>query len=300
MLSHQELGQFLDQHFGDRLRQRGFIPHPRRPCQWYKVMNKEVLLGFITEPGIISRDGFVAEVAYYPLFMGEFLPYSKSNKEHWFNLTTSILSYCPTIIWVAEESYFDMVDRAEIKALTEKYMRQGWLFSMTAPFLPRYYRTTVYYLDCLLEEKVFPILDPIVDVRTCAEQYVRQKEKRMAECKRRPDDPICMRDLGVYQRYLSECVYLDKVDECNWYRDVKIPREIEKNATAEQTIKESYPEIEITESFRQSVQDSIAYYTQLQEKLSEKGYVTLKRELEEKRKLTYQAVKRKLRLQDAP
>ncbi len=298
MLTHQELGQFLDQHFGDRLRQRGFIPHPRRPCQWYKVVNQEVLLGFITEPGITAKDGFDAEVAYYPLFMGEFLPYSKSNKEYWYELTTDILGYCPSKLWLAEESYQGYT--TEFKESLEACMRQGWLSFHGSPLHPMYYRTTVYYLDCLLEEKVFPILDPIVDVRTCAEQYVRQKEKRMAECKRRPDDPICMRDLGVYQRYLSECVYLDKVDECNWYRDVKIPREIEKNATAEQTIKESYPEIEITESFRQSVQDSIAYYTQLQEKLSEKGYVTLKRELEEKRKLTYQAVKRKLRLQDAP
>ena len=296
MLTHQELGQFLDEHFGDRLRQRGFVPHPRRPCQWYKVVKEEVLLGFITEPGVVSRDDFLAELAYYPLFMGEYLPYSKNSREYWFDLVDSLNLYCPSKIWFAEECYSDFVDKDEMKAHTEKLMRQGWVRSISAPLLPCYYRTTVYYMDCLLEEKVFPILDPIVDVRTCAEQRVQQIKKLWAERKDDPFTPKSMHDLGFQKRYLYECVYLDRIDECNWFQDVIIPKEIEKSATAEQTIKESYPEVEITESFEQSVQDSIAYFTQLQEKLSEKGYVTLKRELEEARAATYQSVKKKLKL----
>lgn len=293
MLTHQELGQFLDEHFGNRLRQRGFVPHPRRPCQWYKVVKEEVLLGFITEPGIIFQDGFVAEAAYYPLFMGEYLPFSKSTEEDWRELITNNLGYYPSKIWLAEECYSDFVDKDEMKAHTEKLMRQGWVRSISAPLLPCYYRTTVYYIDCLLEEKVFPILDPIVDVRTCAEQYVRQKQKRFAECGNLPDNPNRIPELMNNMRYLYECIYLDNVEECNWYRDEKISPAAQKLSAKALSLS---LENDVKESYKQRIEKDVAYYSHLLEGLSEEGYGTLKREMEEKRNATYEAVKKKLKL----
>ena len=145
MLTHQELGQFLDEHFGDRLRQRGFVPHPRRPCQWYKVVREEVLLGFITEPGIIFQDGFVMKLVYYPLFMGEYLPFSKNNKEYWFDLTEDLELYCPLKIWFAEECYSDFVDKDEIKLIQKNLCARAGC----APYLhPSFLATTG--LQCII------------------------------------------------------------------------------------------------------------------------------------------------------
>lgn len=289
MLTHQELGQFLDEHFGDRLRQRGFVPHPRRPCQWYKVVKDEVLLGFITEPGIVFRDDFNVKTAYYPLFRGEYLPYSKSNQEEWLELATDVRGYCPRNTWIAEECCFDMENKVEM----EQCMHQGWLCSIGSPLHPKYYRTTIYYLDCLLEEKVFPILDPIVDVRTCAEQYVRQKQKRFAECRHLPDNPNRIPELMNNMRYLYECIYLDNVEECNWYRDEKIRPAAQRLSAKALSLS---LENDVKESYKQRIEKDAAYYSHLLEGLSEEGYGTLKREMEEKRNATYEAVKKKLKL----
>lgn len=271
-----QLAEFFEGTFGELLRERGFSPYARNHCQWYKLLNDEVLQGVIALPPRYVSDNIQVVYACYSLYDGERIPFkwtgSLSDRQGIFNIvrfTPAEVRLAPDLIAHCEAGWPD------IKVCSDIYAKGRWLIH-TGPALSDWGTgTTTNFIYDLLTQYIFPRLDKVIDGKS----NLDWQSSRVIEVYNE-DSQTTPRPTDIWEGYLraglfADCVYFQVDEVCEWCRDFHFPHLIGEPYTKP---------------------DTRAYLEDLIQKLSEPGYETLRKELAATRDAAAKSVRRKLKL----